>query len=150
MCLSRGRARSRSTAFCNKRVALVRQRRNSCRVRTSYAVNMGIRIRPLFLLLAFAVLALAGSPLRAQVSPSMDTPNTPTRAPEQQSNDADKPAAQEEAPQKTFKVGTSIVNLFFTVRDKSGVPDATMTQGDCSVMEDKQPRQLKNFGLVKD
>ena len=109
---------------------------------------MRIRIHPIFLLLTLAL--LAALPLRAQVSPSMDSPNTPTGAREQQANDADKPDAQEEAPQKTFKVGTSIVNLFFTVRDKSGVPDATITQGDCTVTEDKQPRQLKNFGLVRD
>jgi VWFA-related protein len=98
------------------------------------------------LVFLFAIAA----PLCAQVSPSMDSPNTPTGQREQPTNDADKPAAQEEAPQTTFKVGTSIVNLFFTVRDKSGTPDTTLTQGDCTVSEDKQPRPLKNFGLVKD
>lgn len=102
-------------------------------------------------LLCFAALALFfAGPLRAQVSPSMDSPNTPTGQRDQQQNDADKPGEQDDTPQKTFKVGTSIVNLFFTVRDKSGVPDPTLTQGDCTVSEDKQPRPLKNFALVKD
>jgi VWFA-related protein len=100
------------------------------------------KILPLVFAITLAV------PLRAQVSPSMDSPNTPTGEREQQHRDADTPD-QEEAPTKTFKTGTSLVNLFFTVRDKAGVPDTTLTQGDCSVMEDKQPRPLKNFGLVR-
>jgi hypothetical protein len=73
------------------------------------------------LLSAFVALALLGTPLlRGQVSPSMDSPNTPTGSPEQQSRDND--ALQEEVPQKTFKVGTNLVNVFFTVRDKSADP----------------------------
>jgi VWFA-related protein len=105
--------------------------------------NRLLRTLPLLLALVAAV------PLRAQVSPSMDSPNTPTGEPEkQQPGDADKPT--DETQMTPFKGGTTLVNLFFTVRDKSGVPDATLTQGDCTVSEDKQPRPLKNFGLVRD
>lgn len=95
-----------------------------------------------------ALVYCAAVAARAQVSPSMDSPNTPTGAPDQQVKDADTP--QDEAPRQTLKVTTNLVNVFFTVRDKSGTPVPTLTQGDCTISEDKQPRQLKSFGLVRD
>jgi hypothetical protein len=94
---------------------------------------------------AFAVAA----PLCAQVSPSMDSPNTPTGAPLEQTHDADA-ADQDQSAVTTFRTGTNLVQVFFTVRDKAGTPDPTLTQGDCTVLEDKQPRPLKSFGLVRD
>ncbi len=79
----------------------------------------------------------------------MDSPNTPTGAPLEQTHDADA-ADQDQSAVTTFRTGTNLVQVFFTVRDKAGTPDPTLTQGDCTVLEDKQPRPLKSFGLVRD
>jgi VWFA-related protein len=108
--------------------------------------------RALSVLTLLAALVLAFAPAaRAQVSPSMDSPNTPTQKPEQQA----KPSAGDDQPiqmdqEPTLRVTTSLVNLFFTVFDKSGEPVTSVTQSDCRVLEDGQLRPLKNFGLVRD
>ena len=78
----------------------------------------------------------------------MDSPNTPTRQRDQKPQpDDDQQQQLDQAP--TIKASANLVNLFFTVRDKQGVPVSTLTQGDCVVSEDKQPRTLKSFGLVR-
>jgi VWFA-related protein len=105
------------------------------------------------LICGVALMLGSGRAAHGQVSPSMDSPNTPTRQPEQQQKkpkpgDEDNPIEMDQAP--TLKVTTNIVNLFFTVFDKSGEPITSVTQGDCRVLEDGQPRPLKSFGLVRD
>jgi VWFA-related protein len=100
----------------------------------------------LYLYIALS-LALMSAPLHAQVSPSMDSPNTPTR---QHDQPLPPPDDTQQEPAPSVRATANIVNLFFNVRDKSGVPISTLTQGDCTVLEDKQPRPLKNFGLVRD
>ena len=87
----------------------------------------------------FAVLlvALSLSPMaaKAQLPPSPDAPpvsNAPAAPPEDNSV-------------ATFKLEVNLVNLYFTVKDKSGNLVPHLTKADCSVTEDKAPQTLKNF-----
>jgi VWFA-related protein len=89
------------------------------------------------LLAAAVLLALLVSslPARAQLAPSPDAPpvsNAPEAPPEDQSV-------------ATFKIQVNLVDLFFTVKDKSGNLVPHLTQNDCSVAEDKTPQTLKHF-----
>jgi VWFA-related protein len=71
----------------------------------------------------------------AQLAPSPDAPpvsNAPEAPPEDQSV-------------ATFKIQVNLVDLFFTVKDKSGNLVPHLTQNDCSVSEDKVPQTLKHF-----
>src|SRR5246127_5771955 len=71
----------------------------------------------------------------AQLAPSPDAPpvsNAPEAPPEDQSV-------------ATFKIQVNLVDLFFTVKDKSGNLIPHLTQNDCSVSEDKVPQTLKHF-----
>jgi VWFA-related protein len=71
----------------------------------------------------------------AQLAPSPDAPpvsNAPDAPPEDQSV-------------ATFKIEVNLVDLFFTVKDKSGNLVPHLTQNDCSVAEDKVPQTLKHF-----
>ena len=45
----------------------------------------------------------------------------------------------------TLKLNVNLVDLFFTVKDKSGNLVPHLTKDDCSVAEDKVPQKLKNF-----
>src|SRR5208337_2853486 len=72
---------------------------------------------------------------RAQLAPSPDAPpvsNAPAAPPEDQSV-------------ATFKIQVNLVDLFFTVKDKSGNLVPHLTQNDCSVAEDKEPQTVKHF-----
>ena len=72
---------------------------------------------------------------KAQLAPSPDAPpvsNAPDAPPEDQSV-------------ATFKIEVNLVDLFFTVKDKSGNLVPHLTQNDCSVAEDKVPQTLKHF-----
>jgi len=84
---------------------------------------------------AFVALPVFSSPGRAQLAPSPDAPpvsNAPDAPPEDQSV-------------ATFKIEVNLVDLFFTVKDKSGNLVPHLTQNDCSVAEDKVPQTLKHF-----
>ena len=84
------------------------------------------------LLLTLPVLSASGW---AQLAPSPDAPpvsNAPAAPPEDQSV-------------ATFKIQVNLVDLFFTVKDKSGNLVPHLTQNDCSVTEDKVPQTLKHF-----
>jgi len=70
-----------------------------------------------------------------QLAPSPDAPpvsNAPAAPPEDQSV-------------ATFKIQVNLVDLYFTVKDKSGNLVPHLTQNDCSVLEDKAPQTLKHF-----
>jgi VWFA-related protein len=71
----------------------------------------------------------------AQLAPSPDAPPVST---------APAPAAEDQ-PVATFKVAVSLVDLFFTVKDKSGSLVPHLTKDDCTVLEDKKPQTLKSF-----
>jgi VWFA-related protein len=55
------------------------------------------------------------------------------------------PAAPEEESVATLKLNVSLVDLFFTVKDKSGNLVPHLTKDDCTISEDKQPQTLKSF-----
>lgn len=93
---------------------------------------MNMRWRVAVLILALPVLTQAAW---AQLAPSPDAPpvsTAPAQAPEEQSV-------------ATFKVQVSLVDLFFTVKDKAGNLVPHLTKDDCTVSEDKQPQTLKSF-----
>ena len=71
----------------------------------------------------------------AQLAPSPDAPPVST-APAQPEDD------QSVA---TFKLQVNLVDMFFTVKDKQGNLVPHLTQGDCTVSEDKVPQKLKTF-----
>ena len=72
----------------------------------------------------------------AQLAPSPDA-SPVSKAPA--------PKAESEDSVATFKVEVKLVNLFFTVKDKSGMLVPHLTKDECSVQEDKTPQKLKSF-----
>jgi len=74
-------------------------------------------------------------PVWAQLAPSPDAPPV-SNAP---------PPPPEEESMGTLKLNVNLVDLFFTVKDKSGNLVPHLTKDDCSVAEDKVPQKLKNF-----
>jgi len=84
------------------------------------------------LLLTLPLLSPAGW---AQLAPSPDEPPVSTA-----------PAAPpDDQSVATFKIQVNLVDLFFTAKDKNGNLVPHLTEGDCSVTEDKVPQKLKNF-----
>jgi VWFA-related protein len=69
-----------------------------------------------------------------QLAPSPDAPPVSTA-----------PAAPEEEPVATLKLSVSLVDVVFTVKDKSGSLVPHLGKNDCTVSEDKAPQTLKNF-----
>jgi VWFA-related protein len=55
------------------------------------------------------------------------------------------PAPPEEVSVATFKVQVNLVDVFFTVKDKSGNLVPHLTKDDCTVSEDKEAQKLKSF-----
>jgi VWFA-related protein len=83
-------------------------------------------------LVGLATLPLAG---RAQLAPSPDAPPVSSA-----------PAAPvDQTPMATFKVNVNLVDLFFTVKDKTGSLVPHLNKEMCTVTEDKTPQTLKNF-----
>ncbi len=77
--------------------------------------------------------------LHAQEAPSPTGP--PPRS---------KASAQTEEPQdvQTLKIGTNLVNLYFSARDKSGYI-TNLKKDDCLIAENKEPQVIKNFTQEK-
>jgi VWFA-related protein len=84
--------------------------------------------------LIFALL-LCGTASFAQLAPSPDAPPV--------SNAPAQPEDETAAP--LVKVQVSLVDIVFTVKDKSGALVPHLTTGDCKVYEDKVEQQLKSF-----
>lgn len=55
------------------------------------------------------------------------------------------PPPPEEESMGTLKLNVNLVDLFFTVKNKSGELVPHLSKDDCSVSEDKVPQTLKNF-----
>jgi VWFA-related protein len=70
----------------------------------------------------------------AQLAPSPDAPPVSTA-----------PAPPEEEPVATLKLSVSLVDVVFTVKDKSGSLVPHLGKDDCTVSEDKVPQTLKSF-----
>lgn len=83
-------------------------------------------------MLALPVLSIAAW---AQLVPSPDAPPVST---------APAPPPEMES-MGTLRLNVNLVDLYFTVKDKSGNLVPHLTRDDCSVAEDKVPQKLKNF-----
>jgi VWFA-related protein len=90
--------------------------------------------RFLLVSILFAVTLLSGAAW-GQLVPSPDAPPVSTAPP---------PPPEEES-MGTLKLNVNLVDLFFTVKNKSGELVPHLTKDDCSVEEDKVPQTLKNF-----
>jgi VWFA-related protein len=84
---------------------------------------------------AALLLGLPGMAGWAQLAPSPDAPPVST-APD---------TASEDEPVTTLKLNVSLVDVFFTVKDKAGNLVPHLNRDDCTVSEDKQPQKLTNF-----
>jgi len=93
---------------------------------------MRVSLRVAALLLALPGMCLAA---RAQLAPSPDEPPVSTAPP---------PSPDEESV-ATFKLQVNLVDVFFTVKDKSGNLVPHLNKDDCTVSEDKTAQKLKNF-----
>src|SRR6201998_1408422 len=93
-----------------------------------------MRVPRTFVVLLFA-LPLFGGAAWAHLVPSPDAPPV-SNAP---------PPPPEEESMGTLKLNVNLVDLFFTVKNKSGELVPHLTKDDCSVAEDKVPQTLKNF-----
>jgi VWFA-related protein len=89
--------------------------------------------------LALAALALFLTPaLFAQEAPSPGGPPPPSDAPDTTAN----------SDVETLKVNVDLVNVYFSVRDKTGYI-TNLHKSDCSVDEDKTTQTIKNFTQEK-
>jgi len=92
------------------------------------------------LFLVAAALCLALSPaLRAQEAPEPGGPPPASDAPAQPINQDDT---------QTLKVNVNLVNLYFSVRDKTGFI-TSLHKDDCSIYENKELQKIKNFTQEK-
>src|SRR5580692_8313471 len=85
-------------------------------------------------------LPLAAAPAWAQLPPSPDAPPV-SHAPAQ---------PEEDKSVATFHVNVNLVDLFFTVKDKSGNLVPHLNKASCSVEEDKSPQAWKSFTAQTD
>src|ERR1700727_2855426 len=93
-----------------------------------------------FLRLAAATLALGLAPAPpAQEAPSPGGPPPASKAEAQPTNIGDT---------QTLKVNVNLVNVYFSVRDKSGFI-TNLHKDDCNIFEDKAPQKTKNFTQEK-
>jgi VWFA-related protein len=90
---------------------------------------------PRTLAVLLVVLPLLCTGAWGQLVPSPDAPPVST-AP---------PPPPEEDSMGTLKLNVNLVDLFFTVKNKSGQLVPHLTKDDCSISEDKTPQTLKNF-----
>ncbi len=98
-------------------------------------MQLGVRINALWV--GLLVLPAMGW---AQLAPSPDAPPVSTA-----------PAPPpDETPVETLKVQVNLVDLFFTVKDKSGTLIPHLTRNECQVTEDKVPQTFKSFTAETD
>lgn len=91
------------------------------------------------LTLAALLATCAAKKLQAQEAPTPSGPPPASSAPAE---------APELHDTQTLKVNVNLVNLYFSVRDKSGFITG-LKKDDCSIFEDKEPQTLKNFTQEK-
>jgi VWFA-related protein len=95
---------------------------------------------------AFAVFFVASASLlsvprlSAQEAPSPTGPPPKSNAPAQQEDD--------DHPLQTLKIGTNLVNLYFSARDKQGFV-TNLKKDDCFVYDNKDLQTIKNFTQEK-
>ncbi len=76
----------------------------------------------------------------AQDAPSPTGPPRKSKAPDT--------TVQDVGPLQTLKIGTNLVNLYFSAHDKSGFI-TNLRKDDCLLAEDKVPQTIKNFTQEK-
>jgi VWFA-related protein len=94
-----------------------------------------MRVSRFLLVSILAAVPLLSGAAWGQLVPSPDAPPVSTAPP---------PPPEEES-MGTLKLNVNLVDLFFTVKNKSGELVPHLTKDDCSVEEDKVPQTLKNF-----
>ena len=85
-------------------------------------------------------LAIASAPAWSQLPPSPDAPPV-SHAPVQ---------PEEDKSIATFHVNVNLVDLFFTVKDKSGNLVPHLNKDTCTIQEDKAPQNWKSFQAETD
>lgn len=95
-------------------------------------------LRP-FSVAPLALALLGAGALHAQEAPSPEGPPPQSTAPAQPARD---PNTQ------TLQVNVNLVNIYFSVRDKSGFITG-LKKDDCQVYEDREPQVVKNFTQEK-
>src|SRR5271163_3594893 len=88
------------------------------------------------------LLCLGTGGMLAQEAPSPDAAPV--------SNAPDTTQQDEALPTTTLKVNVNLVSLYFSVRDKHNGLVSTLTKNDCTVLEDKAPQTIKNWGAETD
>ena len=91
-------------------------------------------------LLAAPILFAATLSAFSQDAPSPNGPPRKSKAPDT--------VVQDIGPLQTLKIGTILVNLFFSAHDKSGFI-TNLRKDDCALTEDKTPQTIKNFTQEK-
>ncbi|HWZ51753.1 MAG TPA: VWA domain-containing protein [Granulicella sp.] len=89
--------------------------------------------------LSLAMLSYGSAPAYGQEAPSPGGPPPASDAP---------PVPVDTGAISTLNVRTSLVNVFFSARDKNGFI-TNMRKDDCALMEDKAPQTIKNFTQEK-
>jgi VWFA-related protein len=104
---------------------------------------MQLRFGTLAVLFAGAgILALGSGRALAQAEPSADAPPVSTAPDTTQQDD--------QQPTTTLKVNVNLVSNYFSVRDKHNGLVSTLTKKDCTILEDKVPQTIKNWGAETD
>ncbi len=104
---------------------------------------MPLRATTLAVLLAGSgILGVATSQSLAQDAPSPDAPPVST-APDTTQQD-------NQLPTTTLKVNVNLVSNYFSVRDRHNGLVSTLTKQDCTILEDKAPQTIKNWGAETD
>jgi VWFA-related protein len=83
---------------------------------------------------------LSFSCVHAQEAPSPTGPPPASTAPKQDEGNGD--------PLQTLKIGTNLVNVYFSARDKSGFI-TNLKKDDCALTENKEPQEIRNFTQEK-
>jgi VWFA-related protein len=104
---------------------------------------MSLRATTVAVLLASAgILGLSPRQVLAQAAPSPDAPPVSTAPDTTQQDD--------QLPTTTLKVNVNLVSNYFSVRDKHNGLVSTLTKQDCTILEDKVPQTIKNWGAETD
>jgi len=89
----------------------------------------------------------SGQSTSGQSSPNQSTPSQKDSQGQQPATGQSQEQSQEEqqGPVATFKANTSIVQLFFNVKDKHGALIPNLTKDDFDIAEDGKPQTIKYF-----
>ena len=97
----------------------------------------------------FAVAALlTASLLPAAVQPRLFAQEAPSPTGPPPKSDAPPVQEEENNPLQTLKIGTNLVNVYFSARDKSGFI-TNLKKEDCNIYENKDLQKIKNFTQEK-